>query len=164
MVNGGVGRLLLAADLRVAFHALLSSSFWCYFASFVVTLFAFGPEAPAGGRGLRDAASRRLVGRRGGVAAGDGRLGRRQAGDGDAGAGTGDVGEADVVAEADGGRVAAVLAADTHLHVGSRTAAPAHGEFHQAPHALHVQHLEGVVLEHLLLVVHGQELVFRVLP
>ena len=55
------------------------------------------------------------------------RLRRREAGDGDAVGGAGDVGEAGPFAEADRGRVAAMFAADAELQVRTRLAAALDG-------------------------------------
>ena len=59
--------------------------------------------------------------------------------------------------------MAAVLAADADLEARPARAPPFDRERHQAAHALHVEHLERVVLQDAALVVHRQELVLRIL-
>lgn len=75
------------------------------------------------------------------------RMRRCQAGDGHTRGGAGDVVEADVVAEADRGGMAAVFAADADFEFGARLAAQIHGEFHEFADALDVEDFERVVLQ-----------------
>ena len=81
-----------------------------------------------------------------------------QPGDGYTEGGAGHVVQPDIVAEHHGGGIAAVLAADTQMHIGVGGAAPAAGVGNQAAHTVLVQTGEGVLLVDLLLVVGLQEL------
>ena len=63
--------------------------------------------------------------------------------------------QADPVAKADGIRMAAVFAADAHVHLGTDLLAPFHGELHELTHALDIQHFEGVVLQDPRLAIQG---------
>ncbi len=56
-----------------------------------------------------------------------------------------------------------MLAADAHLEVGPRLAAPRHRGRDELAEALDVEHLERVVLQDAALVVERQELVLRIL-
>ena len=64
----------------------------------------------------------------------------------------------------DGGRVAAMLTADTHQQIRTLFPAPLHRQLHELAHPFLVQHVEGIVLEDAPLVVQGQKLVLRILP
>ena len=59
----------------------------------------------------------------------------------------GDVVEADLVAELDGLRIAAMLAADAHLEVGAGVASLGRGHLHQLPNARLIEGGEGILLE-----------------
>jgi hypothetical protein len=61
-----------------------------------------------------------------------------------------------------GGRVAAVLAADAELDPGLRRAAPLDADPHQVADAVLVDRLERVALEHSVLEVEGEELALGV--
>src|SRR5438105_57634 len=77
----------------------------------------------------------------------DGGLGGGQPGDRHAVGGAADVIQAQGLAEGDGGRVAAVLAADAELGVGALGAAALGGDADQVADALLVEADEGVLLE-----------------
>ena len=81
-----------------------------------------------------------------------------QAGDGHAEGGAGHVVQAHLVAELHGGGVAAVLAADAQVQVGTGLAAHLGGHLHQLAHADLIQAGEGIALVDLVVVVGGQEL------
>ena len=66
--------------------------------------------------------------------------------------------EADIVAELDGGRVAAMLAADAQLDVGAGLAAAFGSHLDQLANAVLIQSGEGIVLIDLVLIVGIQEL------
>ena len=80
-------------------------------------------------------------------------LRRRQAGDGHAEGRAGDVVQTGPVAEVDGGRIAAVFAADAQLDVGTGLFAQFGGHFYQLAHAVLVQPGERVGLVNLVIVV-----------
>src|SRR5258705_8323174 len=73
-----------------------------------------------------------------------------------------DVVEAELVAEGDAPRLAAVLAADAQLELRFDTSPPLDGDAHQVADAVEVDHLERVALEHTVLEVARQELPLRV--
>ena len=109
---------------------------------------------------------RGYVSREGGLAAdGDGDhallgergLGGGKAGERDAIRAAGDVVEPEPVAEGDGLRLAAVLAADAQLDPGPLPAAALDGDLHQVADPLLVDRLERVALEHAALEVIGEE-------
>ena len=77
----------------------------------------------------------------------DGCLGCREACREQAEGRAGDVVEADLVAELDGLRIAAVLAADADLEVGARVASLGGGHLHQLPDASLVERGERILLE-----------------
>src|SRR5262249_14164507 len=89
------------------------------------------------------------------------RLGRSEARERDAVRRARDVLEAELVAEADRLRLAAVLSADTHLDV-LHAAAALDGDAHELADAALVDRLERVALEHAVLEVAGQELALGV--
>ena len=86
------------------------------------------------------------------------RLGCRKARDGHAERRAGNVRKTRVVAEFDGGRVAAVFAADAQLDIGSGRLAAFDGYLHQLAYADLVQTGEGIGFKYLLLVVVAEEL------
>ena len=69
-----------------------------------------------------------------------------------------DVVQAHIVAELDGGRITAVLAADAQLDVGASLAAQLGSHLHQLANAVLIQTREGIALEDLVLVVAVEEL------
>ena len=81
-----------------------------------------------------------------------------QSGNGHAEGAAGDVGQAHVVAEFHGAGIAALLAADAQLDVGTGLAAQLTGHLHQTAHTGLVQLGEGIGLINLIVVVAGQEL------
>src|SRR5258708_6136826 len=85
------------------------------------------------------------------------RLGRGEPGDRHPIGRAGDIVEADLVAEADGGGIAAVLAADAELQVLARAAAALGADAHELAHALAVDGDEGVVRENALPLVPAQQ-------
>ena len=91
-----------------------------------------------------------LLIRKGGLGGGD-------AGGGHAVGGAGDVGEANLVAELDGGGVAAVFAADAHLHAGAGGAAEFFGHLHELADAVLVDAGEDVGLDDFEVAVVRQE-------
>mmetsp|Transcript_6723 Transcript_6723/g.17216 ORF Transcript_6723/g.17216 Transcript_6723/m.17216 type:complete len:986 (-) Transcript_6723:44-3001(-) len=88
----------------------------------------------------------------------DGGLRGGEARDGHAEGRAGHVVQALAVEEVHRGGVSAVLPADAHLELGARRPPVLGAHLDELPHALLVQHLEGVVLEDALLEVGGQEL------
>src|SRR5262249_47170172 len=73
-----------------------------------------------------------------------------------------DVVEPELVAERDRLRPPAVLAADPGLQAGLRRSAALNADAHQLADTVHVERLEGVVLEDAVLEIEGQELALRV--
>src|SRR5262249_34288522 len=73
-----------------------------------------------------------------------------------------DVVEPELVAERDRLRLPAVLAADPGLQAGLRRSAALDADAHQLADTVHVERLEGVVLEDAVLEIEGQELALRV--
>ena len=88
----------------------------------------------------------------------DGSLRSSEAGDGDTERAAGDVVQADVMAELDGGGIAAVLAADTELDVRTGGAAHFGGHLHELADALLVEVGERIGLVDLVVVVGVEEL------
>ena len=84
---------------------------------------------------------------------GDGCLGGGQAGDWNTEGGAGHVVQSDIVAEHDGGGIAAVLTANAQVYAGIGGAAPPAGVGNQAAHAVLVQTGEGIALIDFFLVV-----------
>src|SRR5437588_3501978 len=70
--------------------------------------------------------------------------------------------EAELVAERDRARLAAVLAADTELELRLRAPPPLDGDPHQVADAVDVDHLERIALEHPVLEVARQELALSI--
>ena len=89
-------------------------------------------------------------------------LRRGEARERDAVRGAAHVVEADLVAELDRARLAAVLAADAELDVRLRLAAALDADAHEVADAFLVEHLERVPLEHAVLEVEGEELALGV--
>src|SRR5688572_26819767 len=81
------------------------------------------------------------------VRAAERRLCRCELGDGDAVGRAGDVIQSDLGAEVDGGRVAAMLAADAELELGAGLAAALGGDLHQFADTFRVDADEGILLE-----------------
>ena len=86
-----------------------------------------------------------------------GRLSGGEAGDGDSEGGAAYVIEADLVAEGDRGRVAAVLAADAALQAAARLAAFGYGHFNELANSSRIERLEGIAGEQFLLEIVGQK-------
>ena len=88
----------------------------------------------------------------------DGSLSGSQTGDGYTEGGAGYVIQTDLVAELNGGRIAAVLAADAQMDVGTGAAAQFCSHAYQTAYTMYVQLGEGVKLVDLVVVVGIQEL------
>src|SRR5262245_25041773 len=86
------------------------------------------------------------------------RLGRREAGDGDHEGRAGHIGHPDAVAELDRGRLPAVLTADADLEVRTRAPPALDTDLDELAHAFLVEDGEGIVGQHALLEIVGQEL------
>src|SRR5689334_17097753 len=93
---------------------------------------------------------------------GKSRLGGREARQRDAERRAADVVQAELVAEDDGLRLAAVLAADPELQLRLRRTAALDADSHQVAHAALVERLERVAFQHPVLEIEGEELAFRV--
>ena len=88
----------------------------------------------------------------------DSRLSRRKSCDRNTERRAGNISQTNLVAELNGRRIAAVLAADTNVHIGSGLLAELDSHFHQLADACLVELCKRIVLEDLSVIVSVQEL------